>query len=234
MLNPAASRSTFEALLGPRREPVTVTFRDAAPTDVPRVASPAPAGCSYWKLAADGDAFYTVADDHLNCPIGAYTHGVEMPAATHEQLGGMIEKMVGIQYLKMEEVPGIPRRTSPLRFVLYAPLSKTDWTPDVVLLRGDARQMMLIVEAAQARTLLSPSSVMGRPACAVIAATMESGKAATSLGCIGNRVYTGLASDEFYVAVPGKNLGEIAEALQTITSANAELEQFHRGRMALA
>ena len=41
-----------------------------------------------------------------------------------------------------------------------------------------------------------------------------------SAGCIGNRVYTDLGEDELYVAVPGKDLSQIAEETQTIAAAN--------------
>jgi len=52
----------------------------------------------------------------------------------------------------------------------------------------------------------------------------------TSLGCIGNRVYTGLGEDEMYVVVRGKDLQAVAEALTTIENANAALEEYARGR----
>lgn len=233
-MNNRELRNSLQELLKSAAEPVAVTFSDTAPAGVARVGKAAPAGCAYWKLAADGEVFYTIVEDHLNCPIGAYTHGAELSAATQGQLEGMIGKMVGIQYLRMEDVAGIPTRKQPLHFVYYAPLSKAEGVPDVVLLRGNARQMMLVVEAANARSLMSASPVMGRPACAVIAASVESGGAATSLGCIGNRVYTQLADDEFYVAVPGAALNDTVDALQSIVAANSELEQFHRSRCAVA
>jgi uncharacterized protein (DUF169 family) len=227
-------QDSLQQLLGTVAEPVAVTFCNAPPAGVERITTAAPAGCSYWKLAADGAVFYTAADDHLNCPIGAYTHGAELPPETQGELQGMIQKMVGIQYLRMEEVPGIPHRMQKLKCVVYAPLSKVQGTPDVVLVRGTARQIMLVVEAANAKSLMSDFPVMGRPACAVIAAAVDAGKAATSLGCIGNRVYTELPDGEFYVAVPGQALGATIEALQTIVAANSELEQYHRGRCACA
>jgi uncharacterized protein (DUF169 family) len=111
---------------------VAVTFCDTPPTGVERIASAAPAGCSYWKLAAEGACFFTTAEDHLNCPIGAYTHGAQLTAEAQAQLEGMINKMVGIQYLRMEEVERIPKRREPLRFVTYAPLSKAQGVPEVV------------------------------------------------------------------------------------------------------
>ena len=52
-----------------------------------------------------------------------------------------------------------------------------------------------------------------------------------SLGCIGNRVYTGLADDELYYAVPGQHLAAVVEKLVTIVHANRELEKYHRARL---
>lgn len=228
-MNTIEMQRSLHDLLG-LAEPVAVTFHDSPPEGLGRVAAAAPAGCSYWKLAAEGQSFYTETSDHLNCPIGAYTHGAEITPAVQTGLETMLGKMVGLQYIKMEEVPGIPRRQQPLRFVAYAPLSRHQDTPDVVLLRGNARQMMLLAEAAMASGLLSPLPVMGRPACAVVPAAMGSGKAATSLGCVGNRVYTGLPDGEFYLAVPGASMGDLLERAGAIAVANRELEAFHRGR----
>jgi uncharacterized protein (DUF169 family) len=225
-------RNSLQELLGPLAEPVALTFRDDAPDGMERVGTAAPAGCAYWKLAASGMVFYTAAEDHLNCPIGAYTHGAELSSAVQAELEGTIGKMVGLHYLKMEEVPGIPRRNQPLRFVVYAPLSAAAGQPDVVLLRGNPRQIMLLTEAANAGGLMSPLPVLGRPACSVIPASIEGGKAAVSLGCIGNRVYAELPDGEFYLAVPGAALAGLVESLGSIVAANRELQQYHQSRCA--
>ena len=82
-------------LLDLRFPAVVVAFRPNAPPGVARVAAPGPSGCSYWKLAAEGQTFYTEAADHLNCPIGAYTHGVDLPPASAEELKGLIGVMSG-------------------------------------------------------------------------------------------------------------------------------------------
>jgi uncharacterized protein (DUF169 family) len=54
--------------------------------------------------------------------------------------------------------------------------------------------------------------------------------AITSLGCIGNRVYTGLGDDEMYVVLRGKDLPAVAEALTVIGSANSALHDYAQGR----
>jgi uncharacterized protein (DUF169 family) len=47
-----------------------------------------------------------------------------------------------------------------------------------------------------------------------------------SLGCIGNRIYTGLGDGEMYFVVRGKDVAAIADALQVIGSANAALRDY--------
>ena len=49
----------------------------------------------------------------------------------------LIHTMVGLSYLKMEEVPAIPTRKTPLEVAVYAPLAAAPLPPDVVLVRGN-------------------------------------------------------------------------------------------------
>ena len=220
-------------LLGLSTMPVAVTFASTAPAGVPRVARSAPAGCAYWKQAALGATFYTEAADHYNCPIGSYTHGVALPAARATELEGVVGTMVGLQYIRMEEVAALPRRTDPFRVAVYAPLAEAPVPPDVVLVRGRARQIMLVAEAARAAGLAGDAAAMGRPACAMIPAVLAGpGGGVTSLGCIGNRVYTGLGDDELYFTIPGARVGDVVERLEIVMHANRELEKYHEGRRA--
>jgi fumarate hydratase subunit alpha len=66
--------------------PVAVTFTATAPAGVPRVAQAGPAGCAYWKQAAEGAVFYTEAADHYNCPVGSFTHGIALPPERAREL----------------------------------------------------------------------------------------------------------------------------------------------------
>ena len=223
--------SQITELLGLRKSPVAVRFDQEVPSGVERIEQPAVAGCSYWKLAAQGRTFYTAAEDHYGCPIGAHTHGVELPAEKATELEGLVGTMVQLQYLSMDEVPGIPHREEPFEVAIYAPLPEANFVPDVVLVSGNARQMMFLAEAAHAAGILSAGSVVGRPTCAAIPAVMQSGHTATNLGCIGNRVYTAMADDELYFAFAGSQLDIIVEKLKTIVHANRELEQFHLARL---
>ena len=218
-------------LLGLRKSPVAVKFDKQAPSGVPHIDQPAVAGCSYWKLAAEGQTFYTKAEDHYGCPVGAHTHGVNLPADKAKELEGIVGTMVQLQYLSMDEVPGIPHREEPFEVAIYAPLAEAKFVADVVLVSGNARQMMLLAEAAHAAGILSEGSVVGRPTCAAIPAVMQSGHTATNLGCIGNRVYTSMPDDELYFAFAGSQLDAVNDKLSTIVHANRELEKFHLARV---
>ena len=228
----AAGRRMVE-LLELTSAPVAVTFTAAAPAGVPRVAKAGPAGCAYWKQAAAGAVFHTEAADHYHCPVGSYTHGVTLPPERAKELEDVVGTMVGLQYIRMEEVAALPRRAEPFRLAVYAPLAETPAPPDVVLVRGRARQIMLVAEAARAAGLAGDAAAMGRPACAMIPAVLSGPGGVTSLGCIGNRVYTGLGDDELYFTIPGPRVGDVVERLETVVRANQELEKYHEGRRAI-
>ena len=223
--------SELQQLLNLTTTPVAIAFRDAAPAGVAHVGAREPAGCGYWRRAAAGEVFYTDSDDHKSCPVGAHTHGVQLSPDEARELQGLVGTMVGLEYLKMEEVAQIPTRQQPFGVAVYAPLERTPLPPDVVLVRGNARQLMLLAEAAQSAGVSGATPTMGRPTCAVLPEAMNTHKTSASFGCIGNRVYTGAGDDEAYFAIPGAALGAVEERLAVMVKANSELEKFHRGRL---
>ena len=220
----------LERLLELRFPPVAISFRDAAPAGVPRIAAPEAASCGYWRRAAAGERFYTEADDHVNCFIGAHTHGVPLTPPQARELEGLIGTMVSLRYLKLEEVPAIPARRGRFGVVIYGPIEGEAEHVDVVLVHGTARQLMLLAEAAQAAGVAGAAPTMGRPTCAILPQLLESGRTASSFGCVGNRVYTGVGDDEAYFAIPGARLAAVEEKLAEVVQANAELRKFHEAR----
>lgn len=224
------SDASLAALLRLTSPPVAVIFADAPPPGVPHVSAVAPAGCSYWRLAAEGQVFFTEPDDHKGCPVGAHTHNVPLSPAEQQTLMDLVQMMVGLKYLKLEELPAIPMRRDPLKVAVYGPLDAAQPAPDVVLVRGNARQLMLLAEAAQAAGIAGEGAAMGRPTCAVVPEAINSGRTAASFGCVGNRVYTGAAETDAYFAIPGAHLRALEAQLAVIVSANDALESFHRAR----
>jgi uncharacterized protein (DUF169 family) len=212
------------------RRPVAIAARDTAPAGVARFSGSLPSGCSFWKLASEGRSFYTVPSDHYNCPIGSYTHNIPLPQAREPELTETLSLMAQIGYIRMEEIPAIPRLPATPGVIVYSPLGDAPVDPDTVIVSGRPGSLMLLHEAAL-RNDMTVSQMLGRPTCMAIPATLTS-SLATSLGCIGNRIYTDLPDEELYTAIAGRSLVAIVEQLETIASANAALRDRHRTQKA--
>jgi uncharacterized protein (DUF169 family) len=130
------------------RRPVGIAFREAAPVGVEPLNGTQPSSCSFWRLASGGRVFYTVPSDHYNCPVGSYTHNIPLPKERETELTTALSLMVNVGYLKMEEVPGIPRLQTTPAAAIYAPLGLTPIDPDAVLVSGTPAKLMLLHEAA--------------------------------------------------------------------------------------
>jgi uncharacterized protein (DUF169 family) len=230
MPNFARLEQTLTDTLQLTRRPVAVAFEETAPAGVSKLEGARPSGCTFWGMAAEGQVFYTVPADHYNCPIGSYTHHMALPADREHELSGTLSLMGEIGYLRMEEVPGVPRLPQTPEVTVYAPLAATPVDPDVVIVIGTPAGLMLLHEAAT-RAGMPATSLLGRPTCMAIPAALASG-VASSLGCIGNRVYTSLSDEEFYTVVRGNELERLMDEIATITAANVMLAEYHRDRRA--
>jgi uncharacterized protein (DUF169 family) len=211
------------------RRPVAVSFLDAPPTGVFRFEGTEPSGCSFWRLAASGKVFYTVPENHFNCAVGAYTHNIALSPERAAETEQTLKMMFDLGYVKPEEVPQIPQLPKAPAALLYAPLGESPVAPDVVLFACKPSAAMLLNEAAGRAGVASGAPALGRPTCMALPASLQHGSI-LSLGCIGNRVYTGLGEDEMYFVLRGSDLAAVADALSTITSANAALRQYANER----
>jgi uncharacterized protein (DUF169 family) len=212
------------------RRPVAIAFCESPPPGIARLAGTQPSGCSFWRLAAAGQIFYTLPSDHYNCPVGSYIHSIPLPENRQPELMQTLSIMVDAGYLRMEEVPGIPRLRSTPAVTVYAPLALTPVDPDVVLISGTPARLMCLHEAA-VRANVAGSPLLGRPTCMAIPAALSTG-AASSLGCIGNRVYTGIPDDELFTVISGQVLESVIDQLDIINAAHATLTEYHAGRRA--
>ena len=227
--NGAHFEREMAAVLNPERRPITVTFLDARPAHVQKFDGNEPSGCSFWRLAAEGQTFYTVPQNHFNCAVGAYTHNIALSPDREKETEQTLKMMFDLGYVKPQEVPQIPRLSKAPVAILYAPLADATTQPDVVLFALRPAGAMLLQEAAARAGVGSGAPALGRPTCMALPASLEHGTV-TSLGCIGNRVYTGLGENEMYVVLRGKDLPAVAEALKTIAHANTALYDYAKGR----
>jgi uncharacterized protein (DUF169 family) len=228
MLDYPAIERKLQQILQSSRRPVAVAYLDAAPQGVPKFEGSEPSSCSFWRLAAAGQTFYTIPSDHFNCPVGGYTHNTLTPEKMPE-LAQILSMMTDIGYLRAEEIPRVFQLPVGPKVVVYAPLGETPVAPSVVLAAGKPGRLMVLNEAANRAQALSNLPLLGRPTCMALPAALAQG-AVTSAGCIGNRVYTDIPEDELYVVLRGADLERIAGEISTVETANQKLTDYHKDR----
>jgi uncharacterized protein (DUF169 family) len=215
--------------LGLTVRPVGVAFVEQPPAGVAPFQGRAPAGCRFWRLAAEGRVFYTVPADHYHCPIGSHTHNLPLPAERAPELQQTLDWMAALGYLAPAEVPGLPRLERSPGAIVYGPLGELPLPPDVVVVVGRPGRLMLLQEAALRAGLGAAAPLLARPTCVALPAALDRGLV-LSAGCIGNRIYTDLGDDALYAVLRGTDLAALVAALDTVAAANAALADYHRLR----
>ena len=232
-IDAVTSGSDVQATLELRKPPVAIGYFAEPPAGVAKYgAGPTPAGCVYWQIAQEGESFYTEPSDHYGCAVGAYTHGIDLPTARAEELPETIAFMIEQKYLAPADVESIPVLPETPRYVAYGPADAGAFEPSVVMVAAEPAQAMLLYEAAlRAGAGAVVASIAGRPGCAIEPLTVRSGKVTLSLGCKGNRTFTGLPDGELYVSVPGEQWAAVAAALGEIVEANRSMGEHYQGKL---
>jgi uncharacterized protein (DUF169 family) len=221
----AALAAELGALLRLAAPPVGIAFRAADATPgVPPVGGtrPAPtedgrtgavaASCVFWFLATQR-TFSTVAEDHANCSVGSYTHGFRSLAEVADKAD--VAALVRSGWVGEADFPHVPAVKDKPASIVYGPLDALPVAPDVVFLRLNPKQAMVLDDA------LGGVRFEGKPQCHVLAIAKDGQETAVSVGCMLSRVRTGMASTEMSCAIPAAKLAETVDALRR----NAETER---------
>jgi uncharacterized protein (DUF169 family) len=226
----ALSKTLIEAL-HLEQPPIAISFSDTPPAGVAAHDGQVPAGCRFWQDAATS-TFVTTSHDHELCAIGVHTHNLETSPAQQKNLTDALQVFADLGYVRAEDIPQIPVLKNKAKYVTYARLAGATLPLDVALLFVRADQILILSEATQ-QIEGEHAPAMGRPACAVVAQVMNSGRPAMSLGCCGARAYLDAFTEEKAIfAIPGQQLGVYAERIAGLAKANDILSRFHQLRRA--
>jgi uncharacterized protein (DUF169 family) len=225
--------TTVQHLLGLSSPPAGIAFLDAPPDGVPKWEGAVPAGCAFWRQAMNGKSFYTVPSDHYNCAVGSHTHSIRLPSERAAELEQTVGFMVRNNYIRMEEVPGIPTLPKAPAAIAYGPAGETSFAPDVFVVAANPAQAMLLYEAAiRAGAGNALTNILGRPGCASLPLALASGVAALSFGCKGNRTFTGLTDSELYFVLPASHWDNLSAELATVAAANLCMRDHYQSQSA--
>lgn len=215
--------------LGLHYAPIAITFSQARPEGVgPYEAEiPAPsedgrtgkvsAGCVFWIKSTDR-SFTTAPEDHYNCSVGSVTHGLKElnEVIQNEDVKSLLE----CNWVTPEEASQLPTVRERPHYITYAPLSQVPVEPEVILIRINAFQAMVIHDA------FDEMPIAGKPQCHIIPIAKEQGQVAMSTGCMLSRVRTGMSPEEMTCAIPASRLEEVVSKLETRREANAAVASY--------
>jgi len=224
-----ALASEMDSLLKLQSPPLAITFSSEAPEGVSRFESnvpdpmpdgrtgKVPAGCVFWIEAAKG-TFTTAPEDHSNCSVGSLTHGLKSleEVAGNSDVAALLES----GWVTMDVVPQIPVVKERPNFITYGPLEETAVDPDVVLLRINAKQAMVLSDAVPGLKF------EGKPQCHIIPMAKEQNEVAVSVGCMLSRVRTGMSNNEMTCAIPARRLTEVIHLLKTAAVADTAVAAY--------
>jgi uncharacterized protein (DUF169 family) len=104
--------------------------------------------------------------------------------------------------------------------VVYGPLAETPVDPDVVFVRLNAKQLMVLSDAVPGLR------IEGKPQCHIVAIAKEQGEVAASVGCALSRVRTRMAATEMTCAIPALKLSDVVLAIERNAVADATVARY--------
>lgn len=210
------------------RPPVALAFVEDRPPGLPDAARAAPSACTFWRRG-ESELFYAAAPEHYECPVGALTMGFELPPEQAPRAEQLVGTMIELGYFGADEVAHLPSVRRGHGGIVYGPLATFPLEPDAVIVQVSPFQAMLLAEAGEGAVLRERPGLaaMGRPACAVVAHSVNQATATLSLGCIGARTYVELADDRAILVLPGASLERTVGRLPALVQANRTLAGYH-------
>jgi len=222
----AGSSEILRTSLKMKGSPVAIGFAttpDDIPPGMPEIDKPM-RHCMMVSLARnEGKIFYSTSEKH-ECNGGAFALGLKdlTPALKSGKFYYKLGKFESITSSKrtMDSVPHLP--IGETYATMYAPLEKTPFTPQVIIIITYPWAMLKLAQASLFRMggrLQGAFSGIQSVCSDSVAQVYLTGKPNFSLGCDGSRKFSGIADDEMVMGFPAEMLPEIVETVNIITQA---------------
>jgi uncharacterized protein (DUF169 family) len=180
--------------------------------------------CSMIGLARkEGKIFYSTAENH-ECNGGAWSLGLREITETLKN-GDFYYKLGKFESSAAckRTIDHVARLETGFTYAtLYAPLEKTPFDPQVVLIVASPWAMLKLAQSTLFRVggRINAEFAGIQSVCAdACAQTYLTGKVNFSLGCDGSRKFSGIEDGELVMGIPAEILPEIVEALKIIAAA---------------
>jgi uncharacterized protein (DUF169 family) len=225
-VNYAEAAETLKKVLGLNGSPVAIRFAPSK-EDIPAGMAELEKTirhCTMVNLArSEGKIFYAPADKH-ECNGGAWSLGLReiTPTLKNGEFYFKLGKFDSAAACKrtIEKVTHLG--SGETYATLYAPLEKTPFTPQVILIVTTPRNMLKLAQSTLFRLggrISAEFSGIQSVCSDATAQTYLTGRPNFSLGCDGSRKFSGISDDEMVMGFPAEMLPEITAALKIVVGA---------------
>ena len=230
-LDYAGLSATLKEILNLESSPVAVKFAkspEGIPQGIPAIDEVTRHCQMVAKAGREGKIFYATADKH-SCAGGSWALGLK--GITPSLQSGEFYFKLG-KYSSwascMRTIKSVPHceligsNEPPTYATVYAPLEKTPFSPNVVVITAKPVMMLKLAQAIIYKSGGRISSEFsGIQSLCADACTQPylTGKPNISLGCDGSRKFSGIADELMVMGIPGECLEEIVEALPIVANA---------------
>lgn len=173
--------------------------------------------CQGWAIARRYGWTTVLRAEDMKCPLGALVAGFAAPNKYYEE-GNLCAGM----YTE-NEAAGARTEAETEKFVpgeidgiVFAPLARADFEPEVVIIYGNAAQVMRLVAAALYKEGgRVASSFAARMDCSDhLVVPLRTDEPQVILPCNGDRIFAGAQDEEMAFTLPWSKMGRLIEGLE--------------------
>jgi uncharacterized protein (DUF169 family) len=222
----AESSEILRTSLKMKGTPVVVGFaatKDEIPSGMPEVDKRIRHCMMVSLVRNEGRIFYSSSDKH-ECNGGAFALGLKdlTPTLKTGKFYFKLGKFASVASSRrtMDSIPHLP--TGETYATMYAPLAKTPFTPQVIVIIAEPWAMLKLAQSSLFRLggrAHAEFSGIQSVCSDAVAQPYLTGKPNFSLGCDGSRTFSGIPDDEMVMGFPAEMLPEIVDAVKIITQA---------------
>jgi len=208
----------LKTILKLEREPVAMKWVSRKPRNIPKEEEKS-RFCTKLDKAMNGEVFYSTADEE-ECMGGQRYTGMKDPKEFPKNMrSGSFLVPAGVY----KSIPAVQRSWKGNRAVepgifnaiIFAPLKKADFEPDVIFIVANSKQGMEILHANAYDSGSHGLGADSGPICSSMAAMPYlTGKVTYGFGDIGSRNNMDLQDEEIMVSIPSTDLERIIRNLE--------------------
>ena len=223
MMNPDLAQKLIN-FLDLEREPVAIKWSVREPRNIEKETGKS-RFCEKLEKAMNGEIFYSTVEEE-GCGGGMRYSGMKDPKELPANMRsgsflvprGVFKNEAAFQRAGSHNIaiePGI------FHAVIFAPLTKADFDPDVIFIVCNAKQGMDILHANAFDTGSQGIGAGAGPICCTMGATPYlTGQVTYGFADTGSRNFMNINPDEVMVSIPASDLGRILSNMEAMSSKN--------------